>query len=129
MVQKLRVRKVIKVVNPEHSFSLEDSLFAQLHGTALDIDFIVFIFLQLLDKAVSLKVHVGCLLLSAGNDQRRAGFIDQNRVNFVHKGKVQAAKDSVLHTCDHVVTQIVKSEFGVGCICDVAVISCTLAWL
>ncbi|EJX06187.1 hypothetical protein EVA_05705 [gut metagenome] len=46
----------------------------------------------------------------SGNNQRRTGFVNQNRVNFVNNGVVQRTLTTVIDVILHVVAQIVKAE-------------------
>ena len=57
----------------------------------------------------------------AGDDQRRARLVDQDRVDFVDDGKEVAALDHVANEpVLHVVAQIVEAVFVVGAVGDVA---------
>ncbi len=59
----------------------------------------------------------------AADDQRHTGFIDEDRVHFVHDGEVMSALDLVLQARRHaVVAQVIETELGVGAISDVAVV-------
>ena len=60
------------------------------------------------------------------DDQRRTGFIDQDRVHFVNDGVIQATLHPVCHLIDHVVTQVVKAVFVVGAVGDVSAVSSLL---
>ena len=125
-VQQLGVFQVIEVGDAEDLFGLGNPGFRQLDRAALDIHFIVVPGLEFLDKTVCLQIEVGCLLHPAGNDQRGSGLIDQDRVHFIHQGKIQAPLHAVLRPGHHVVPQIVETEFRVGCICYIAKIRCPL---
>ena len=66
-------------------------------------------------------VLLGRVRRGAGNDQRRAGFVDQDRVHFVDDGVVPAALHHFLRAVGHAhVAQVVEAEFGVGAVGDVA---------
>ena len=47
------------------------------------VDLVVFSRVQLRDESIDGDVKIGAVLERAGNDQRRARFVDQNRVDFV----------------------------------------------
>ena len=64
-------------------------------------------------------VQLGGLVALAGDDQRRAGLVDEDRVHLVHDGEVQRPLDHALLVGDHVVPQVVEAEFIVGAIGDV----------
>ena len=55
----------------------------------------------------------------AADDERCARFVDQNGVNFVNDGVIEAALHAVFGFVNHVVTQVVKTKFVVGTVCDV----------
>ena len=59
----------------------------------------------------------------AADDERRARFINQDRVHFVHDGEVMAALDLFLLARGHaVVAQIIEAELGVRAVGDVAIV-------
>ncbi|MNS13705.1 hypothetical protein D3C72_453040 [compost metagenome] len=68
---------------------------------------------------VHADVELGVIFGLAGNDQRRAGFVDQDRVHFVDDGVEQHALAAVLNTEFHVVAQVVETEFVIGAVSDV----------
>ena len=61
-------------------------------------------------------VQIGAFIALAADDERRAGFVDEDGVHLVHNGKVEAALDLVLFIDDHVVPQVVKAELVVGAV-------------
>ena len=58
----------------------------------------------------------------AGDDQRCAGFIDQNGVHLVYDGVVQFALNHVLQLKFHIVPQVIESKFIVRSVCDVTAV-------
>ena len=62
----------------------------------LEVDLVVAPFAQLLDDLGELVVAVGRLLGLAGDDQRRAGLVDQDVVDLVDDGVVEVALDALL---------------------------------
>ena len=57
----------------------------------------------------------------AADDERRARFINQDRIHFVHDGEIMAALDLLLLARGHaVVAQIIEAELGVRAVGDVA---------
>ena len=75
---------------------------------------------QVRDDLVGLVILVGRFLARAGNDQRRAGFVDQDGIHFVDNGEVMPALHAVLQVELHVVAQVIEAEFVVGAVGDVA---------
>jgi hypothetical protein len=62
----------------------------------------------------------------AGNDQRGAGFIDQDRIDFIDDREVEVALHAVAGFEHHVVAQVIETEFVVGAVGDVGGISLLL---
>ncbi len=69
--------------------------------------------------AVHAAIQVGVVLGLAGDDQRRAGFIDQDRVHLVDDGVVQRTLHALAVVVHHVVAQVVEAELVVGTVGDV----------
>jgi hypothetical protein len=64
-------------------------------------------------------VDLGAVLGLAGNDQRRARFVDQDRVHLVDDRVGQASLESLLDVHRHVVAQVVETELVVRAVRDV----------
>ena len=75
---------------------------------------------QARNQGVDLDVELGALLGRAGNDQRRARLVDQDRIDLVDDGERQLALHAVLEAERQVVAQVVEAEFVVGAVGDVA---------
>ena len=73
---------------------------------------------HLVHDLVQLNVVVGL----PRNNQRRARFVNQDAVHFVHHGEVELALDFVVDVVHHVVAQVVKAKFVVGAVGDVAAV-------
>ena len=121
-MHQLGVIQLVQVLDTESFLRLGHAGISQLNRLAFDVDLIVFVRLQRFDEAVRLQIQVGRLLLAAGDDQRRPRFVDQDRVDFIDQREIQRAQDAVLNAGDHVVAQIVESDFRVGRVGDIAVI-------
>ncbi len=78
------------------------------------------------DGLVNGQVHGGVVFGLTTDDQRRARFIDQNRVHLVHDGKIQTTLYAVSHFIDHVVAQVVKTVFVIGAVGNVGTVGCLL---
>ena len=88
---------VVQVAQVEQLLDLEHAFFGQRHAAVFFVDRVVagglllarllafdhFAADQVGDDAVDLVILVGRFFAGAGNDQRRAGFVDQDRVDFV----------------------------------------------
>ena len=53
------------------------------------------------------------------DDERRAGLIDEHRVNLIHNREVMLALHQKLRIGGHVVAQVVKAKLVVGAIGDI----------
>ena len=74
-----------------------------------------------LDGGLDDLVLLGRIGRGTGNDQRGAGFVDEDRVHFVDDRVVPAALHHFLGAVGHAhVAQVVEAELGVGAIGDVA---------
>ena len=71
---------------------------------------------------VDARVLVGGLVGGAGDDERGAGFVDEDGVDFVDDGVVVAALHAILDFELHVVAQVVEAELVVGAVGDVGAV-------
>ena len=83
---------------------------------------------QLGDDAVDLVILVGGFLAGSGNDQRGAGFVDQDGIDFVDDGVVVGALHAIVDAELHVVAQVIEAELVIGAVGDVGVVG-VLAFL
>ena len=72
---------------------------------------------------VQRNIGFGVVFGLAADDQRCAGFVDQNRIYFVDDSVVQAALHAVSSLVHHVVAQVVKTKFVVGAIRNIGAVS------
>src|SRR6266446_3141512 len=85
--------------------------------------FELFTALKLRDDRVRLIVLVGGFFRRSGDDQRRARFIDQNRINLVDDRVIVAVLHAGREIELHVVAQIVETKLVVGAVGDIGVVS------
>ena len=93
--------------------------FGQRHRALLLVDLVIGL-VELGQEAIDGVVEVRTVVERAGNDQRRARFVDQDRVDFVDDRVEMRPLDHVLEPVLHVVAQIVEAVFVVGAVGDVA---------
>ena len=93
--------------------------FGQRHRALLLVDVVVGL-VELRQEGVDGVVEFRAVVERAGDDQRRARLVDQDRVDFVDDGVEVTALDHVLQPVLHVVAQIVEAVFVVGAVGDVA---------
>ena len=100
-------------------FELLGAVFGEVGRALLFVDLVVFR-RQQRDEGVDGVVEIGAVVERAGNDQRRARFVDEDRVDFVDDREEVAALDHLVALVLHVVAQIIEAEFVVGGVGDVA---------
>src|SRR5207247_387481 len=86
--------------------------------------FQLFAALKLRDDCVRLIILVGRFFRRARDDQRRASFINQDRIYFVDHGKIMIALYAGSEIELHIVAQIIEAEFIVGTVSDVGGVGC-----
>src|ERR1035438_6787646 len=126
---------VVDIGQAEQLGGLVETLFGEGGATVLLVDRVIaggvffagllaFDFLpahELGDDAVDLEILVGGFLAGAGNDERGAGFVDQDGVHFVDDGVMMpftgggfassmAELDAVFQPGLHVVAQVIEAE-------------------
>ena len=102
-------------------FKLLHAGFGQRHRALLLVDLVIDL-VERRDITVDGVVEFGAVVERAGDDQRRARLVDQDRVHFVDDGEDVPALDHVLHPVLHIVAQIVEAELVIGAVGDVAVV-------
>ena len=78
------------------------------------------------DGAGEVLVGAGALGAGTGDDEGRARLIDQDGVNLVDDAECVAALNALTGAQNHVVTQVVETELGVGAVCDIGIVSAAL---
>ena len=79
--------------------------------------------LEFRNELVDARIEFRTVFGRSGDDQRCAGFVDQDRVDLVDDRVIQAALHLVLLVQREVVAQVVEAEFVVGAVGDVGGIS------
>ena len=74
---------------------------------------------QARNQLVDRSVYLGTVLNTTGNDQRRARFVNEDRIDLINNGKIQRPLDTILGAEGHVVSQIIKPELIVGAISNI----------
>src|SRR5713101_6147052 len=122
MMDERDVARVIEVLDSEQLFDAGAALFRERDRAQLLIDRVVLLGLEPRDHAVHDVIRIGRFLGSARDNQRRAGLIDKDRIDFVDDREVVLALDVILQAELHVVAQVVEPEFVVLAVGDVAVV-------
>ncbi|MND35728.1 hypothetical protein D3C80_263720 [compost metagenome] len=104
---------------PQQVFELFGAFFGEVGRALFLIDFVIF-WCQQRNEGVDGVVEIGTVVQRAGNDERRARLVDQDRVDFVDDRVVVAALHHLRAVIFHVVAQIIEAEFVVRRVGDVA---------
>ncbi len=119
------VRALVEVVDAEVVLDLVDALLEDADGLLLLVDLVVALAglqlaaLEPLGDPGELLVPLRRLVGRAGDDERRAGLVDEDRVDLVDDGEVVAALDQLVGRPRHVVAQVVEPELVVRPVGDV----------
>ena len=124
MVDELHMGGVVEVVHAEQFLDPDVAVLCQRRGLRLFLDRVVVLRFQLRDDRIDAVVEIGCFIRRTGDNQRRAGLVDEDTVDFVHDGEVQLA----LHALgqigdDQVVAEVIEPVLVVGAVGDVGTIS------
>ncbi len=117
---KRGVRRLVEVVDTEVVLDPGDARLQHADGALLLVDLVVDVDLQPLDQLGEVAVPLGGLVRRTGDDQRRTGLVDQDRVDLVHDREVVPALHELFLRPGHVVAQVVEAELVVGAVGDVA---------
>ena len=118
-----RVHRVVEVVDAEVVLDLLDPRLQHADGALLLVDLVVALDAQQPHDLGELGVPAGGVAGGGtGDDQRRAGLVDEDRVDLVDDREVVAALHQLGRGPRHVVAQVVEAELGVGAVGDVAVV-------
>ena len=128
------VHRLVEVVDAQPVLDLRDTRLMDGDGPLLLVDLVVAGLLDALERVARLAlgqardqlgevaVPLGGLVGRAGDDQRRTGLVDEDRVDLVDDREVVAALDELVLGPRHVVAQVVEAELVVRAVRDVAVV-------
>ena len=122
VVDGFEVLRVVHIRQREQAFALGHAFFGQRGGLVLLVERVVNILDELGNDFVDAVIFVGRFFRGTGNNQRRARFVDQDRVHFVDDSEMMAALDAVGQVVLHVVAQIIETEFVVRSVGDIRAI-------
>ena len=114
-----RVGGLVEVVDAELVLDELDAQLVHADGALADVDLVVGVLLHQRREPGELGVPVGRAVGGAGDDQRRAGLVDQDGVDLVDDGERVAALHHIVDRVRHVVAQVVETELVVGAVGDV----------
>ena len=137
VVDELDVLRRVEVLDLERALDLLDPRLGRRDGLVLLLVEVVVLVLELgilglrplrLDAAQPagharhVLVDLGRSGRLAGDDERRPGLVDQDRVDLVHDCVGVAALDDAVERDRHVVAQVVEAELGVRAVGDVGLV-------
>ena len=102
----------------EDALGLFDPVLGQ-HDVLGLLVLLVVLGIELLHDGVDREVELALVVGRAGNDQRRARLVDQDRIDLVDDGVVERAVHHLPALVLHVVAQVIEAEFVVGRVGDV----------
>ena len=121
MVQ-FQVFRIIEIFHVKQFFHFGNACFRRSHGFLLFINGVIFILFQFRHQFGHDIVIIRRLLSRAGNNQRCAGFIDENGVHFIDEAVVQRSLHHLIQGCDHIVTEVVEAEFIIRSVGNIGII-------
>jgi hypothetical protein len=122
LVDEVLVDVVVEVLDAERLLDPGDPLLGGGDRLLLLVDLVVALLLERGDDAGELGVEDGGVVDRPGDDERRAGLVDEDRVDLVDDGEVVAPLGHVSPGRGHVVAQVVEPELVVGAVGDVAAV-------
>ena len=142
VVLNLQILRIRQIFNLEESLHPGHTLCGQVHYLILLIDdkvtrlltfhthdgihlgqlFHVLAAGQLSGQNVAGLIQLRGLAALPGNDQRCAGFVDQDGIHLVDDGIVQIPEHQLFLVDDHIVAQVIEPQFIIGHISDITVI-------
>ena len=114
-----RVGGLVEVVDAELVLDELDADLVHADGALAQVDLVVGVLLHQRREPGELGVPVRRAVGGAGDDQRRAGLVDQDGVDLVDDGEGVAALHHLVDRVRHVVAQVVEAELVVGAVGDV----------
>ncbi len=119
-MHEVRFDSVIEVGDTECGFDLLDALLGRHDDPLVLFELVVLVALERSHDRRKPVVELGRVGDSTRDDQRRAGLVDEDRVDFVDDAVVVAALlDLGVFARRHVVAEVVEAEFVVGPVGDI----------
>ncbi len=110
---------VVEVLDLERGLDPFDALLGGDDGALLLVDLVVLVTPQAAGDGGELVVQLRGVGRPSGDDQRGAGLVDEDGVDLVDDGEVEATLDLTLTTHGHVVAEVVEAELVVDAVGDV----------
>ena len=105
LMRQLEVALIVEIGYAEDLLDFGDALLLNRNGVRFLIDGEIFVFHQTRDDLRELRVQLGRIVALTADDQRRARFVDEDRVDFVDDREVQFALHHLIDAPGHVIAQ------------------------
>ena len=112
-MDEVLVDVLVEVLDAERRFDASDAVLGRDHRALRFIDLVVPIAVQPSYDACELVIEVGGVVGASGDDQRRTGFVDKDRVHLVDDRKEVAALHLLVERPRHVVAEVIEPELVV----------------
>ena len=103
VVDGVDVRVVVEVVDLQEPLHVLDAVLGEGDVAVLFIDLVIDLVLEVGDDLVDEVIFLGGFLRGAGNDERRPGLVDEDRVDLVHDRVIERPLHPEALVLDHVV--------------------------
>ena len=113
------VHRLVEVLDAEQVLDGRDAVLGDGDGALLLVHLVVLVAFEARDHTGELGVPPAALVGGAADDQRRAGLVDEDRVDLVDDRVVVAALHELVGAPGHVVAQVVEAELVIGAVGDV----------
>ncbi len=117
-----RVGGLIQVVDAQLVLDEFHTQLVHTDGALADVHFVVGVLVHQRHDPRELGVPVGGAVCRTRDDQRGAGFVDEDRVDLVDDGEGVSALHQLVERVGHIVAQVVEAELVVGAVGDVGVV-------
>ena len=122
MMEQQNIARIVEVLDAEQLLDAGDAFFGGRRRAQFLIDRVMLLELEPRDHPIDHVIGVGRFLGGAGDNQRRARLVDQDRIDFIDDGEVMFALDVILQVELHVVAQVIEAELVVLAVSDIALI-------
>ena len=119
LVDEVLLDLVVDVLDAERGFDLVDAGLQRNDDALVLLDLVVLVTPEGSDDGREAVVQLGGVGHAAGDDQRRSGLVDEDRVDLVDDRVVVAALGLVDELARHVVAQVVEAHLVVRAVRDV----------
>ena len=119
LMDQIDVGEVIHVFDTKDLLDAADTVLRRHHLALRLVHLVVLVAAQPLHDAGEVAVPLARLAHPAADDQRGAGFVDEDRVHFVDDAVGMPSLNEVFGPHRHVVAEVVESDLVVGAVRDV----------